>query len=200
MMDGPLFWSFVLLAAGLLLMIVEFFVPSGGFLAIASGLAMIGCIIVGFSVSPRWGMIMVVVVVTLVPIALGITVRLWPRTPMGRSIMARQPGDPLPDVLPDDEYHRKIKSLQGRVGMADSDMLPNGTIKIDGERYDAISSGGAIDRGQRIEVFRIESGKLHVRVTTRAIDADRDHAEPTVSPLDQPIEQLGIDSLEDPLA
>ncbi|QDV14088.1 hypothetical protein CA51_39820 [Rosistilla oblonga] len=199
-MDGPLFWSFALLAAGLLLIIVEFFVPSGGVLAIASGLTLVGSIVVGFSVSPRWGMIMVVLVAVIVPVVLGMTVRLWPRTPMGRSIMARQPGDPLPDVLPDDDFHRKIKSLQGRVGVAASDMLPNGTIKIDGEKFDAVSSGGVIDRGQNVEVFRVDSGKLHVRATSRPVEENRGRIEPPGSPLDQPIEQLGIDSLEDPLA
>ncbi|QDS89782.1 hypothetical protein EC9_39820 [Rosistilla ulvae] len=199
-MDGPLLWSFMLLAAGLLLIIVEFFVPSGGFLAIASVLSLIGSIIVGFSVSLRWGMLMVVLVAAIVPVVLMFTVRLWPRTAMGRSIMTRQPGDPLPNVLPDDAYHRKIKSLQGRVGVAINDMLPNGTIKIDGEKFDAVSSGGAIDRGQTIEVFRIDSGKLHVRATSRSIDDGANRIERGKSPLDQPIEQLGIDSLEDPLA
>lgn len=195
-MEGPLFWCFVLLAAGLSLMIIEFFVPSGGFLSVASGLAMIGSIVIAFSVSPRWGMLVAVLVAIIVPISLSLTVRLWPRTPMGRSIIAHQPND----VLPDDAFHRKIKSLQGRVGVAITDMLPNGTIKIDGEKLDAVSSGGVIDRGQRVEVFRTDSGKLHVRATTRTIDENHDNPQSSASPLDQPIEQLGIESLEDPLA
>ena len=199
-MDGPLFWSFVLLAAGLLLLVVEFFVPSGGLLAIASALAMFASIVIGFLVSFTWGMIMSMVVAVIVPITLALTIRWWPYTSMGRAVMNRRPDDPPVDVLPDDEHHRKLKALPGRVGEAINDMLPNGFIRVDGEKFDAVSIGGVIDAGQRIEVVRVEGGRIQVRVTSREPEAANEDKAHVASPLEQSIEDLGIEGLDDPLA
>ncbi|MEZ6090947.1 MAG: NfeD family protein [Pirellulaceae bacterium] len=200
MMEGPLFWSFVLLAIGLLLLVVEFFVPSGGLLAIACALSLLASIVIGFLVSLTWGMIMMLLVAVIVPIALAITIRWWPHTSMGRSIMNRHPGDVPPDVLPDDEHHRKLRSLPGRVGEAINDMLPNGFVRIDGEKLDAVSIGGVIDAGQRIEVVRVEAGKVHVRATSRRPEPLPESNDQMESPLEQSIEDLGIEGLDDPLA
>jgi len=200
-MDGPLFTAIVLFLVALCLLVVEFFIPSGGLIAVTAGAAFLASIFVAFTVSAGWGFTMILIVAIVVPVVLSLTIRFWPRTPMGRRMMTRVPGDPLPDVLPDDEHHQRIRSLLGRVGVAETDLLPNGSIRIDGRRYDAVASG-AIDANQTIEVHRIDADKLHVRATTRSLNDVPDRPDLPESPssrLEQPIEELGIESLDDPL-
>lgn len=201
-MDGPLVWAFVLLAIAVGILVVEFFVPSGGVLAIVAVAAFIGSVVVGFTVSVGWGVTMIALVSILVPISLSAAVRIWPRTRMGRRILNRIPGEPPPDVLPDDQRHQKLKSLPGQVGIAKTDLLPNGTIEIRGEKFDAVAASGAIDSGEAVEVIRIETGKIHVKATNKVpgSPAEQESQIGSASPLDRPIEELGIEGLEDPLS
>ena len=202
-MDGPLLWAFLLLGAALTIVGIELVIPSAGIL----GFAAIGCtlasIVIAFSVSMAWGLGMILIVGILAPIVFVLVVKFWPHTPIGRQIMTRRPDSPPPDVLPNDEHHQKIMMLKGESGVALTDLLPNGVVKINGQRFDAICTGSAIDAGQPIQVTHVATGKIHVQLQTDpkddAAEANTGQDGSTIS-LEQPIEDLGLESLEDPLA
>src|SRR5436189_236087 len=51
----PLAWALVLLLLGLVFLVLEFFVPSGGALAVMCALSFLGAIVVGFFAGPWTG-------------------------------------------------------------------------------------------------------------------------------------------------
>ncbi|MCU0876416.1 MAG: hypothetical protein MUF06_01305 [Pirellulaceae bacterium] len=165
-------WAFVLLALGIVFLVLEFFVPSGGSLAVLCALSFLAAIIVGF-LAGRWtGLGILTIEAVLVPAALVAAVRWWPETPIGRLIMIRKPE--ADEVLPETENYRGLDRLVGRRGSAKGTMLPSGHVIIEGRVYDAISTGGAIEANQDIVVIGISTQRLVVRpdTTIRAELAD----------------------------
>jgi membrane-bound serine protease (ClpP class) len=188
----PLAWSVLLLLAGVLLVMIEVFIPSGGmlgFLSIASLMA--GIIMAFYHRGPAVGFLFLALTSIIVPVALVFAFRWWPKTPMGRRVLLQVPTSD--EVLPDSPERRSLRQLVGKVGVAKSLMLPSGAVIVDGHTIDALSEGVPIEAGQRVRILEVRGNRVLVR-------ADDNPAESTDDVLSQPIESLGLDSLEDPLA
>jgi membrane-bound serine protease (ClpP class) len=112
---------------------------------------------------------------------------------MGRAFLGDLPQED--EVKPEDPRRR----LVGRVGVAKSLMLPSGAVLIDGELVDAVSQGIAIDPGQAVVVVEVRANRVMVRPATHQ-EVESAAVEPD-DVLSRPIEDFGIESLEDdPLA
>lgn len=189
----PLVWSSLLLLVGLTLVLVEVFVPSGGVLGLLSITSIVASIALAFyHKGIEVGLIFLIVATVLVPTALVLAFRYWPYTPMGRRLLLDvRSGE---DLLPDTPERRSLRELVGKVGVAKTLMLPSGAIVIAGRTIDALSEGMPIEPGQKVRVIEVHGN----RVVVRAAEGDE---EPTSGDdvLSQPIESLGLDSLEDPL-
>ncbi|REK12756.1 MAG: hypothetical protein DWQ37_11035 [Planctomycetota bacterium] len=192
----PLVWSVLLLFIGVALVCVEVFVPSGGvlgFLSIASLMA--GIVLAFYHRGPEAGFIFLAITAVVVPIAIVLAFRYWPKTPMGRRLLLQVPTST--DVLPDSPRRQQLRELVGRAGVARCLMMPSGAVVVDGKTFDAISEGVSIEEGQPIKVIKVSGSRVVVR------PLDEDEEQPAVASddvLSQPIESLGLDSLEDPLA
>jgi membrane-bound ClpP family serine protease len=190
----PLVWCVLLLALGLALVCVEVFVPSGGilgFLSIASLVA--GIVLAFYHRGAEVGFLFLTVTAVLVPVALALAFRYWPKTPMGRRLLLEVPTSE--EVLPDSPLRQRLRSLVGKQGVAKTVMMPSGAVLVDGTTFDALSEGMPIEAGQRIKVIEVRAG----RVLVRPVD-DEEPAQPANDVLSQPIESLGLEGLEDPLA
>ena len=97
------------------------------------------------------------------------------------------------EVAPEDSR----RTLVGRVGTARSKMLPSGAVLIDGQLFDAVSQGMAIDPGQHVVVMEVRGNRVVVRPANDDERPDEQHPEQLLS---RPIEELGLESLDDPLA
>jgi len=110
---------------------------------------------------------------------------------MGKAFLGELPAET--DVHPDDPR----RALVGRVGIAKSKMLPSGSVLIDDRLIDAMSQGMAIEIGQAVVVVEVKANRVVVR------PADEEEAgQATVDPsemLSKPIDELGLESLDDPL-
>jgi membrane-bound ClpP family serine protease len=194
----PWVWSVLLLLAGIAIVGIEMFVPSGGALAIMAALCFIASIVVAFMHSTQLGFMMLGATTICVPIVVALSVHWWPHTPIGKRILIPRPEHP-DDVLPDNEGTRRLKSLVGHHGRTTSVMMPGGTISIDHRSYDAMSLGMPIDANMPIEVVEVRMNRLVVRPakeSTTASNAGPQKRSPD-DWLARPIESLGI---EDPLA
>jgi membrane-bound serine protease (ClpP class) len=87
--------------------------------------------------------------------------------------------------------------LLGRVGVARSKMLPSGAVEIDGQMIDAVTRGQAIEPGTYVVVCEVRANRVVVRPAAKDQRPSQSNPEDVLS---RPIEELGIDSLEDPLA
>lgn len=197
-MSQALLWSLGLMALAFTCLILEFLIPSAGLIGVGAAISFAAAIFVAFTDSTRLGLTFTAVVALAVPLILVAMIRIWPHTPVGRRMLNLPPtGDAEARSSAEDPRMRHLRELVGRVGRARTHLLPSGQIEVDGRRYDAVASGGAIDRDSAVEVFSVEMGKIHVRPTHRkpaapVHDEDRDSIE-------TPLEELGLEDLGDPL-
>lgn len=189
----PIALASLLLVGALTLVILEVFIPSGGILGFLAATSAVASVVVAFRSGPIAGLLFVVVAIIAMPAAIAIALRILPNTPIGRRLLLRPPkGD---EVLPDDAKRRELMALVGKMGEAKTMMRPSGAAIIEGKTVNALSEGMAIEPGQTVRVIEVRGN----RVIVRAVEGEppsirRDEG------LDRPIDSLGLDSLEEPLA
>ena len=159
-----LFWGLGLLAASLLLVIIEVFVPSGGLIAItAAGCAIAGIVFL-FRFKTSWGVSGTLAMLVLGPTAFGFALKVWPSTPIGRRMLgAKTPEEEEADRLAELKERQKQQSLVGAEGTVLTDLRPVGMIQIDSVRMEALSEMGVIRAGTRVRVTVVESNQIKVR-------------------------------------
>jgi membrane-bound serine protease (ClpP class) len=187
----PIAWAIVLIVIGCALVVLEVFIPSGGLISFLATLALLGGLVMAFRHDAATGLGFLVLTVIAVPTVVGLAFKYWPRTPMGKAFLGELAHEG--DLVPDDPR----RDLVGRVGIAKSKMLPSGAIQIDGKMIDAISQGMAIEPEQAVVVVEVKGNRVMVRLadeeeTSRAAVVSDDL-------LSKPIDELGLESLEDPL-
>ena len=155
-------FAVLLLLLGLVFLVLEFFIPSGGGLAVLCALSLLGAIIVGFMAGPWTGATILLVEAAVVPAMLAAAVKWWPETWVGRMILIPRPKSP-DEVLPETENYRGLGELVGRRGSARGMMLPSGIVVIEGKSYDAVSEGVPIEAGQTVVVVGVSTQRLVVR-------------------------------------
>ncbi len=188
-------WSIMLLAIGFSLIALELFIPSGGLLGVLAAVAILGSVIVGFNYRVWLGGTMLIVTAILIPVMFSLFVKYWPKTPLGRLIFS--PPLTSDEVMPKTEEYQGLSQLIGRRGKAASKMLPSGDVKIDGRRYDAVSDGMPIEIGQPVRVVAVRTNRIVVRPVDPDEPPPRTEADDVLS---QPIETVGLESLDEPLA
>jgi len=160
-MDGML-WAFALLAVGLVVMVLEVFVPSGGVLGFVSIVAVVAGIVTAFNEGGLLaGFSLLASAVVLVPVVLLAAFRWFPITPLGRRVL---PDPPQPeDVLPDRGRREALRALVGRRGIVVSELVPWGEVAVGDSRVEAFSIEGPIGEGQVVTVVGIDGMGAAVR-------------------------------------
>lgn len=175
-----LFHAWGLLALAFFLVLLELVVPSGGILGVCAGAAMLAAVVIGFLHSFTLGAAMLMIAGFGVPLMIWLGLKLWPNTPIGRRMLNIDPEvEAARRKLEEENRNRWL----GKVGVAKINLLPNGIIEIDEQSLDAISLGGAIDRGTHVEVVNVIAGKIHVRPTQRPL-TPREPPNPPNQPAD----------------
>lgn len=189
------YFALILVFLACCVVVVEFFVPSAGALGILAGGLAIAALWFGFSESMGSGTIVLLLEVIAAPILFYSWLKIWPHTPLGKQILQ---GD-LEDVMPKGERYEKTAELEGQVGVAKSTMLPSGQVVINGEKYDATSEGFAIEAGDAIIVSDIRGNRIYVEPYdgTATTHEDTDLPARDRNILEQPIDELGIDAIDD---
>jgi membrane-bound serine protease (ClpP class) len=157
---NEVFWPIVFLLMGLLLLSLELFVPSGGFI----GFSAVVCLGLGlwnaFQSSRRLGITFLMVDFVAVPTTAIVAFRLWVRSPLGRRFSLAPPEPGEIDVSHRD---RRFQDLVGVDGRALTTLRPCGHVEVQGRRYDGMAESGLIAEGDRVRVVRIRSGQVVVR-------------------------------------
>ena len=124
-----LIWALVLLLAGCIFLVLEFFIPSSGTLGVLAALSFVAAIVLAFMAGPVYGTATFVAVLIIVPTACILAVKYWPETPIGRMMLIQRPESP-DEVLPETEAYRGMQHLVGRQGVAKSLMMPGGVVEV----------------------------------------------------------------------
>jgi membrane-bound serine protease (ClpP class) len=107
-----------------------------------------------------------------------------------------KPEDVLPHYI---ENKERKERLEGQLGIAQTKMLPSGIVLVNGEKFDAVSEGFAVDEGDPIRVMSVRGNHVYVEPYYGEVDAQLELPPRDLDILSQPIEELGIDPLDDPL-
>ncbi|MEI7970887.1 MAG: NfeD family protein, partial [Betaproteobacteria bacterium] len=138
------------------------------------------------------------------PAVLSLAFRWFPDTPLGRRVLP--PAPEAADVLPDQERRRRVRDLVGHAGRTVSDLLPWGSVEIDGETVPAMSEGGPIETGVAVEAVGVQGTALVVRLVEPQAAAPVESARPekratedgpALSPM---LEEFEFDGLDPPAA
>lgn len=197
---GPLGWSLTLLVLSIIFIGLEVLIPSAGIMAVLAIVSIVSCLVVAFQGSFELGMFMSLANVVVIPAAIMLGLRVWPHTPIGKRIFMQRPKEE--DVLPESDAYQRQEMI-GELGTAKSDLLPSGAVVIENRTYEALSEGMAINAGESIKVVAVRTNRLVVK---RASEADLAKAMASEDEnkkddlLSKPLEDFGLDSLEDPLA
>ncbi len=166
-------YAIILFALGVLLVVLELFVPSFGALTVGA--------IVCFAASvygvydpqkPAAAITMGILapVVALAVVVLGL--KYVPRTSWGRGLVLRQDdgaqGPPTASesasLSPEGgTVERELSPLVGKEGVAQSELRPAGVALIAGRRVDVVTEGSLIPAGARIRVVAVEGNRVVVR-------------------------------------
>lgn len=175
-------WAVILLSAGLLIVVLEVFVPSGGLLGFLAAVALIGSIVSAFMHGPATGLVFIAITLVGLPAMMALALRWWPQTPMGRRMMLRAPDEK--EVLPDDPQRQRLRELVGRVGRAKSAMLPSGIVEVDGQTVDATSEGMAIEQNDLVQIVRVRGTRVVVRPADEATPVEPASEDELARPID----------------
>lgn len=151
-------WYGALLAAGLLLIIAEVFIP-GGVAGVVGGLALLGAMGLGLVVFPApWGFISAISIVVFGGLGLLLWVQLFPKTKAGKRITLQADSATYKSAV------APSNSLIGVTGEAVTALRPGGVAILAGKRYDVLADGGEwIAAGAALRVSAIRDGNLIVR-------------------------------------
>lgn len=201
MLSTELLWAVGLILLGAVLGTLELFIPTAGLLGIGAVISLVAGIFVAFSHSTLAGFVAIGVVACGGPLFFLLAVRWWPHTPIGRRILNLPPDDLGGVHLFGDERIAELRKLIGRVAVAKTDLLPSGLIEIDNQRLDAVVSGTAVNRGDAVEIFSVEAGKIRVRPTSRFPESRESlvvspRVESKAMEMSTSLDSLGLDDLD----
>ncbi len=146
-----------LLGLGLALIVAEVLFPSLGLLSLLATAALVASVLVAFGESSATGIQFIVAAALLVPAALVLGLKLFPRSPMGRHMVA--PGLSFEGEAATDARDR---AAIGREGTVESALRPTGIARIDGRRVDVVTRGELLEPGTRVRVVEVSGNRLVV--------------------------------------
>ncbi|MEC9373435.1 MAG: NfeD family protein [Planctomycetota bacterium] len=161
-----LVWGFGLLMLAILLIVIEVMVPSGGVIALVAGAVAIASIIFFWRYSLTWGLISLIAVMILAPTSVVFALKVWPNTYFGSRLIhgAREDDETMMrDRERRAEEAQARQALVGARGEALTDLRPVGTVRIEGERVEALAEGGVIDAGATVRVTSVDGNQIRVR-------------------------------------
>jgi membrane-bound serine protease (ClpP class) len=149
---APILWQL----AGIVVVVVEIFLPTAGVLAITA-LAIFGySLYLAFTgVSTLAGTILALVDLVMIPALVVIGIKALARSPLTlrtelaskRGVTSQAPG---------------LERYLGQEGEAQSDLRPAGLARIAGQRLDVVTRGEYIDQGSRVVVLAVQANQIVV--------------------------------------
>lgn len=143
--------------AGILVLVAEVLLPSGGILSIiAAGLFGYSIYLAFATISFDAGMTLILADIIILPIVALAGLRLLGRSPLAlKASLGKSEG-----VV---SYDEKLGDLFGKEGVALTNLRPSGTVRIDNRRIDVVTRGDYIEKGEAVVVVRVEGSRVIVR-------------------------------------
>ncbi len=152
-------WAILFLVFGLILLIAEVFVPSGGMIGLLAGGLLLASLWQAFT-QTEYGLYFLLTDVLLMPLTLMYAVYLWPKTPFAKKVFLTPPEA---EEMTVSHGGGRLDHLIGQIGRSLTPLRPSGSVDLEGRRLDAMAESGLIESGTLIQVVRVQAGQLVVR-------------------------------------
>ena len=156
-MDKTIILPVILQLVGVVVVIAEIIIPSGGILAIlATGLFGYSLYAVFAHISPAAGMVFVVADIILIPILIYIGIKFLAKSPLTlRAELSSKEG-----VTSQSE---ELAAHKGGKGRAITDLRPSGMALINNERLDVVTRGEYLNKGTQVVVIAVRGNQIIVK-------------------------------------
>ncbi|NQT70718.1 MAG: serine protease [Desulfobacteraceae bacterium] len=156
-MNDSLFLPIILQLAGVVVIIAEIIIPSGGILSIvALGVFGYSLFIVFNEISMTIGFSFVAADLILIPVLVIVGLKLLARSPATlRKTLSRKEGV--------SSQSSELESYVGTQGNAVTDLRPAGIAVINGKRVDVVTRGEYLDKDSAIIVTAVTGNQIIVR-------------------------------------
>jgi len=148
-----LFWGFILVGAAIIVLALELLLPTGGLLALVTGILLVGSLVAFFQYNPSAGWLALVLMIVLGPICAFYGFKIWMNSKLAKNLILEDEGPATTHAA----------SLLGVVGVAETPLRPVGTVRVNGQRHDALAELGIIEVGTAIKVIEELDNQLKVR-------------------------------------
>ena len=150
--------TIIMFIIGLVLLVLEFFVPGGIVGIIGGALIIISLLFAGASITHMAYSIIIAMFIAV--IGMVILMKFF-----GKKLHVFNKLVLRDATTTEEGYVSNTNRIEliGRVGEAITALRPAGVISIDYERIDAVSDGSYIDKGKQVEVIKVEGSRIVVR-------------------------------------
>lgn len=163
------FWAVILAVAGFALIAAEFFIPSGGMIALSCAGCFVGSVMCAYNAwfvsSPKLFWTFTIGLGGLIPTFLWFFLRTLERTSLGNNLLL--PKTNPDEVVPYREETAQLERMIGRLGTTLTMMNPGGMVRVENERLHAFTEGMLVMAGEVVEVVEVRGARVVVRKTSR---------------------------------
>ena len=151
-----------LMIAGLIAIIVEFFVPAGGLVGILGVASIVGGVVMMYmQYGNTLGSIFLILALVLVPALVVFYFKVFPRTFMGKRLILGEEQKREGGYASYTE--KRYADLVGKMGTALTVLRPSGMISIDRQKFSVVTAGEFIDQDKPVKVVKVEGSRIVVR-------------------------------------
>jgi membrane-bound serine protease (ClpP class) len=156
-MIGSLIIPVLLQLIGVVVLIAEIIIPSGGILGVITvGLMGYSLYLVFTTISTFAGMAFVIADIIMFPVVLFIGIKLLAKSPATlKTSLSKTNGF--------SSQSEELIEFMGLTGEAVTDLRPAGTAVINNRRVDVVSRGEYIDKGTEVIVLAVEGNRVVVK-------------------------------------
>jgi len=147
----------LLLGLGLAFVVAEVLFPSFGVLSVLATLSIVAAVAMAFKESTQTGIQFLVAVVILVPSMIMLGLKVFPRSPIGKKMVAS-------GLSFESENATDPRDLElvGEVGEVEAPCRPAGMVRIGSRRVDVVTRGEFIESGERVQVAEVLGNRVVV--------------------------------------
>jgi len=150
----------LLFTSGVLLLVLEFFIPSGGILTTGAVVLLVSAVVLTWQRDPRAGLAAGVSCGVLVPALFLLALKHVTHLPMGKHLAPPNPESSSGRTSADVEA---LRSLIGKRGRAVTPLRPVGVCEFDGRRVSCVTGMGMMEKDSTVEGCGLSGRDLIVR-------------------------------------
>ena len=152
----------VLLVLGIILCLIEMFVPGFGVFGISGGVCLVGGIVAKMLYGGTVTQMFILIFLIFIFLLLGFGIATWSAK---RGLISKTPLVLKETALPENyaDVDEKMLKLVGKKGVTTSLLRPQGIIEIDGKFYDAMSTDEYLEKDTKVVVVEMQGKTLFVK-------------------------------------